>query len=85
MASDLWDLADEAGLTGASNGYSLPKHPENLKTLLPANWLRNPPPYVRFGVTGENQQWPCAAGFLNCSLAGFHFLSVEPMLAGAIV
>lgn len=61
---DLWELIHkceviryEAPLAlGKLEWLILTKRPENIEDMMPAVWLENPPPYIRLGVTCEDQE-----------------------------
>lgn len=60
----------------------LTKRPENIRAMLPSDWLKHPPRNIRLGATAENQEWAnrrldaLGSACPDTSL----FVSVEPLL-----
>lgn len=79
--SDLFKLIDETGAIGGLEWLLLTKRARNIAWMLPQSWLKNPPPYVRMGVTAEDQpNWNMRVNQLVHAWEGKNFVSVEPML-----
>jgi protein gp37 len=75
-----WELIDATG--GPLEWLLLTKRIENAKEMMPASWIKNPPPYVRLGVTAEDQENADKRIFdLMMTWRGKNFISVEPMLS----
>jgi protein gp37 len=73
-------LIDETG--DALTWMLLSKRPENALSMLPADWLEHPRPYVWLGTSAAGpralaKRWPCLAAIP----ASIHFLSWEPAIA----
>lgn len=84
--ADLWRLiettADPASPpTSGLEWLLLTKRIENAAAMLPPAWVANPPPYIRLGVTVENQQHLHRIPDLLAVWSGPNFISVEPMLS----
>lgn len=80
---DLWDLISYTSIIGGVEWQILTKRPENIKCMLPDEWLKNPDSieYVRIGVTAEDQEnADRRIPILLDSWSGKNFVSVEPML-----
>lgn len=79
--SDLWYLINLTGEYGGLEWLLLTKRPQYLAQMLPAEWIDNPPDYVRLGVTAEDQEnydrrWSKLARVWH----GKNFVSYEPAL-----
>ncbi len=80
---DLWKLIAECGRVsrGHLEWLLLTKRIEHAEKMLPDLWIKEPPRFVRLGVTTENQRnadWRIPKLFEVWS--GKNFISVEPML-----
>lgn len=76
--SRLWSLIEQ---TPMIDWLLLTKRPENIREMLPPDWLRKPRPNVWFGVTAENQAMlEKRAPILASIPAIVRFLSAEPLL-----
>jgi len=75
---ELWTLIEQCyGL----DWLLLTKRPENMLTMLPATWLRDPLRHVWLGVTGENEEWYTKrVDILNSIPAAVRWVSYEPSL-----
>jgi protein gp37 len=85
---DLWNLINETGNAEMMDVYGaglewliLTKRPENIACMAPDWWLAGPPPYVRLGVTVEDQ-WHLQKRVpeLLKVWGGKNFVSYEPAL-----
>jgi len=79
---NLWRLIIETGKIGGLEWLLLTKRPENIRLDLPISWVVNPPPFVRIGITCENQEMADKRiPILLDAWQGKNFISVEPMLS----
>ncbi len=81
--NDAWAVISETGKIGGLEWLILTKRPENIARMFPAEWLQNPPDFIRLGVTGEDQEnFNIRTYYLNTLWHGKNFISIEPMLGG---
>lgn len=64
----------------------LTKRPENIAKMMRQDWLQNPPPWLRLGITAEDQEnynnRYCA---LRRTWKGKNFISYEPALGSLVI
>lgn len=82
---DLWRIIDTCLRINTSNSgcewLLLTKRPEYINEFLPYAWLIDPPPWLRIGVTAENQEMADKRiPKLFNQWIGKTFVSIEPML-----
>lgn len=74
----LWDLIEA---TPNLDWLLLTKRPENMRNMLPAEWVRQPLANVLLGTSCENQEYFDKRIMpLLSTPAAFHFLSCEPLI-----
>jgi protein gp37 len=79
----LWTVIEQTGEVSPNNieWLLLTKREYNIVKMLPHRWLDNPPPFIRLGVTTENQKR--ADQRIPVLLQAWHgknFVSLEPLL-----
>jgi protein gp37 len=80
---DLTEMIESIGrYIGGLEWLILTKRPENIRNVIPDEWLSDPPDYVRLGVTCEDQaNANKRIPQLINAWKGKNFLSVEPMIS----
>ncbi len=74
---DLWQLIEECQNL---DWQLLTKRPENVMSMIPANWVEALPSHIWLGTSVETQQYASRVDVLRSIPAKIRFLSCEPLL-----